>query len=352
MKGSGRPTIRSVAERAGVSRAAVSKVLRNQYGVSAALRARVEDAVRELNYRPLASARALRGRGHAIGVLMAEIANPFFPQIIDGVAQALDGTDYQTFLGIGHFQEVRQERMVEMMIDRQMDGLIVIAPSMSVDTLQKFVSEIPVVVVGYSRPDATGFDTINNEDHFGAGLVVRHFYELGHRNIALLTTDGPQREENVAEVRAAGYAGAMRELGIEGRIRICRAARYSPAVPPAVLELLAKESRPTAVFAVSDGYAVHLYNAADKLGIAIPSDLAIAGYDDSWMCSVAPLSLTSVRQSGTMLGTKAVQLLMERIAGRTQAVHLQLPPKLIVRSSSGGRVRVRNDRTQRAAPRQ
>src|ERR1700686_83702 len=113
MKGSGRPTIGSVAERAGVSRAAVSKVLRNQYGVSAALRARVEEAVRELNYRPLASARALRGRGHAIGILMAEIANPFFPQIIDGVAQALDSTDYQTFLGVGHFQEVRQERMVE-----------------------------------------------------------------------------------------------------------------------------------------------------------------------------------------------------------------------------------------------
>jgi LacI family transcriptional regulator len=350
MKGSSRPTIRSVAERAGVSRAAVSKVLRDQYGVSAALRARVEEAVRELNYRPLASARALRGRGHAIGILMAEIANPFFPQIIDGVAQALDSTDYQTFLGIGHFQEVQQERMVEMMIDRQMDGLIMIAPSMSVDTLQRFVSEIPVVVVGYSRPDATGFDTINNEDHAGARLVVRHFYQLGHRNIALLSSDGPHRDENVAEVRTAGYTEAMRDLGLQGQIRICRVARYSPTVPAAVLELLTAEPHPTAVFAVSDGYAVHLYNAADKLGIAIPADLAIAGYDDSWICSTAPMSLTSVRQPGTILGTKAVQLLMERIAGRAQAVHVQLPPKLIVRRSSGQRVPM--GRTRRAAQKQ
>ena len=107
------------------------------------------------------------------------------------------------------------------------------------------------------------------------GLICR-----GHRTIALLSSDGPHREENVAEVRAAGYAEAMRDLGLESQIRICRAPRYSPTVPAAVLELLAAESRPTAVFAVSDGYAVHLYNAAGELGIAIPGDLAIAGYDE------------------------------------------------------------------------
>ena len=82
----------------------------------------------------------------------------------------------------------------------------------------------------------------------------------------------------------------------------------------------------------------------------IPGDLAIAGYDNSWICSVAPLSLTSVQQSGLMLGTKAVQLLMERMAGRKHAVHLQLPPKLIVRRSSGGRVRFGIERKRPSAP--
>ena len=76
--------------------------------------------------------------------------------------------------------------MVEKMIDRQMDGLIMIAPSMSIDVNQKFVNDIPVVVIGYSRPDATGFDSINSEDTLGAALVVRHFYELGHLDIALI----------------------------------------------------------------------------------------------------------------------------------------------------------------------
>ena len=306
--------------------------------------------MRELQYRPLASARALRGRGHAIGILMAEIANPFFPEILDGVAQALDKTDYQTFLGIGHSQEVQQERMVETMIDRQMDGLIMIAPSMSVDVLQKFVNDIPVVVIGYSRPDATGFDSINSEDTLGAALVVRHFYELGHRDIALVAHSPAGGDEQVGVGRMKGYVDAMVDLGLEDRIRICRASLSSPALPPSILELLGAKSRPTAAFAQSDGFAVHLFNAADKLDIAIPGDLAIAGYDDLWICSVAPLSLTSVQQSGLMLGIKAVQLLMERIAGRKHAVHLQLPPKLIVRRSSGGPVRFGNQRKRVSGP--
>jgi DNA-binding LacI/PurR family transcriptional regulator len=105
--------------------------------VSQSLRARVEAAVRDLNYRPLASARALRGRGQAIGILMQEIANPFFPEILEGVAQALAPEEYQTFLGIGHFQEAQQDRMVETMLDRQMDGLILVAPSMPIEAIQR-----------------------------------------------------------------------------------------------------------------------------------------------------------------------------------------------------------------------
>ena len=270
MKGISRPTIRSVAERAGVSRATISKVLRNQYGVSAALRARVEEAVRELNYRPLASARALRGRGHAIGILMAEISNPFFPQIIDSMAQALDNTDYQTFLGIGHFQEVRQH-VVEMMIDRQMDRLIMIAPSMSVDTLQKFVNEIPVVVVGYSRPDAMGFDTINNEDHAGARLVIRRFTNSDTETSRCYPAmDRIERRTwprfaLLAIPRPCVTWGSRPDPYLRSGTLFADGAGCRSGTPR-------RKVSPSG-FAVSDGYAVHLYNAADELGIAMPATL-------------------------------------------------------------------------------
>src|SRR5580704_2693700 len=126
-----RITIADVARHAGVSTAAVSKVLRNAYGVSADMNERVQSAIAELGYRPHAAARGMRGRSFTIGLLLDTIRNPFFGDFLDGVTDALAKTDFQVLVGSAGFSAESQSRVADAMIDRAMDGLILIAPSMS-----------------------------------------------------------------------------------------------------------------------------------------------------------------------------------------------------------------------------
>ena len=126
--GSKRSTIREVAQDAQVSVATVSKVLRNAYGVSDAVRARVEESMRRLSYRPLAAARAMRGRSYTLGVIFSDIRNPFFADVLEGIQAQLGGTPYQVLLGLSQSDAVVEASVIESMIDRQIDGLIFVAP--------------------------------------------------------------------------------------------------------------------------------------------------------------------------------------------------------------------------------
>lgn len=143
-----RVTIVDVARHAQVSTTAVSKVLRNAYGASPEMRAKVRRAIEELGYRPLAAARGLRGQTYTIGVMLPDIRNPFFPEILDGVTGCLEATDYQVLLGPGCNGEKEEARVTEAMIDRGMDGLILVAPVSPRAHLEQVAAVVPTVVVG------------------------------------------------------------------------------------------------------------------------------------------------------------------------------------------------------------
>ena len=160
----GRVTIRNVAEDAGVSVAAVSKVLRDAYGVSAALRAKVEASMKKLGYRPHAAARGMRGQTYTLGVLLPDLRNPFFADIMAGVDEALQRTQYQPLLGVGESAPTTERALVDAMIDRQMDGLILIAPRIALGELEKIADFTPTVAIGLHFPQAPKFDTVNNDD--------------------------------------------------------------------------------------------------------------------------------------------------------------------------------------------
>src|SRR5690606_4969768 len=202
----GRVTIRTVAEHAGVSVAAVSKVLREAYGVSEQLRARVRASMDELGYRPLAAARAMRGQTYTLGLLLPDLVNPFFADIMAGVNTALERTQYQPLLGVSLSVSQAEQALVEAMIDRQMDGLIIIGPRMPFAVIESMAERTPVVLVACHLADATGFDTVNDDDRLGAELVVRHLLEGGYRNIAMLSLELQQPEEAIVTVqREHGY---------------------------------------------------------------------------------------------------------------------------------------------------
>src|ERR1041385_8105584 len=143
-----RVTIVDVARHANVSTTAVSKVLRNAYGASPTMRAKVRKAIDELGYRPSAAARGMRGQTYTVGVMLPNIRNPFFPEILDGLTDWLRDTDYQVLLGPGCNGEDAEARITEAMIDRSMDGLVLIAPISPRSHLERIASVVPTVVVG------------------------------------------------------------------------------------------------------------------------------------------------------------------------------------------------------------
>jgi LacI family transcriptional regulator len=332
-----RVTIIDVAHRANVSTAAVSKVLRNAYGVSPAMHERVRQAITELGYRPHAAARGMRGRTYTIGVLIPDVRNPFFPEIIEGVAAELDGTDYQVLLGPGGSEPSSQARITDAMIDRRMDGLILIAPVMPRRQLEATARTVPTVVIG-RHGRSTAYDVVLDDDLMGAGLVVDHLADLGHRRIAHIEhrDAGPGIPTTMPQtVRAEGYRLAMRRRGLADGIDVVASTYSEEGGYAAARELLARPQRPTAIFAGADAAAIGVVNAAYEAGLRIPQDISLAGYDNTTIAALRPISLTSVDQDGHLMGTNAARLLLERIQSRRdRSVLVSLSPTLVPRRST------------------
>ncbi len=332
---SGRVTIQTVAKDAGVSTAAVSKVLRDAYGVSAALRAKVEASVARLRYRPSAAARGMRGQTYTLGLLLPDIHNPFFSDIMAGVNEALVRTQYQALLGVGQSAESLEHALVDAMIDRQMDGLILISPRMPTAELVAIAERVPTTMIGIHAREVTAFDTVNNDDVEGAKMVVRHLQEGGYRNIAFLSLDLPRDQGGSPMAhREHGYREAMGELGMTRRIKVILAEQTPRDVQHAVRQVLTSRGRPDAIFCWTDFIALEVLSVAKELGLSVPNDLAVVGYDNTSYCDLAQNALTSIDQSGQVLGLQAARLLIERIKGRTASEHFVVTPRLVARGSS------------------
>ncbi|MFC9504171.1 LacI family DNA-binding transcriptional regulator [Streptomyces sp. NPDC057002] len=333
-----RVTIIDVARHAQVSTTAVSKVLRNAYGASPEMRAKVRRAIDELGYRPLAAARGLRGQTYTIGVMLPDIRNPFFPEILDGITGRLADTDYQVFLGPGGCNDEKTEaRVTEAMIDRGMDGVVLIAPVSSRARLERVASAVPTVVVG-RHGHSPVYDTVTDDDVAGASMLVRHLVGLGHRRIAHIEhheTDRTRIEEMPNAQRAEGYRRAMRALGLGEEIDVVSTSYTQQGGYEGARQLLARPHRPTAVFAGADVVAMGVLEAFAEAGVSAPGDISVAGYDNTTFASFGPISLTSVDQAGREIGDNAARLLLERIADRGKSsVQVKLAPSLMPRRTT------------------
>lgn len=326
-----RATIRQVAENAGVSVSAVSKVLRDAYGVSASLRARVEASIRELNYRPLAAARGMRGRTYTLGFVLPDIRNPFFAEILDGVTSALVATRYQVIVGVRE-PAATEEAVIEAMIDRQVDGIILVGTILPETVLEALASRLPLVAIGLHAPTCQSLDTVNTDDQLGAALVVRHLVANGFSATAMLSLD--LAGATIVAERELGYQREMLKCGLAEHINIVRVGSAKAQIASGATRLLDAPEPPAALFCWSDFVAVEVLSIAKEVGLSVPNDVAIVGYDNSPVCALAQNGLTSVDQSGHLLGNSSMKLLLERVEGRVSAKHIILQPQLIARASS------------------
>ena len=321
-------TIEDVAAAAGVSRAAVSKVLRNAYGVSDAMRQRVTEAMIDLNYRPKIAARAMRGRTYTIGIEVPDLSNQFFTRIVQGATAALDGTPYQLIIAPAESGSREGRRALEALVDRQVDGVIAVSPRVDEAALEVIASSVPVVMFGrYDTSDR--YDVIAGDDITGARAALNHLFDLGHRRIVHLTLpESDDHEPFPHGVRLREYYAAMAGAGCHATV--WRSDGGQAAAYDVVRPEIAPGTSATAIFAAHDELAFGALRAVADAS----AGLSVVGFDDVPMASHPAMGLTSVHQPGERMGARAVELLLERVAGRTEAVHEWFPVELKVRTST------------------
>ena len=326
-----RVTIKDVALATDLSPAAVSYALRGVQ-TSPETQERVRNAAQELGYTGNAVARALaQGRTGLVGVLAASLQDLGEQRFVESVGQALEAAGLNMLLIDSAGDPERERMLARQLADQLVDGLIVSPLDPSNPVWEDIASELPVVSVGDALAGPTVGEVIF-DNVAGVSMVLEHLHSLGHRRIAVLTPGRPSTPSRPAERRVLEVAGA---LGLQATTVNSR--HSIEAATDTALVLLSRAPRPTAVFCLSDSIACGVYAAAHRLGLSIPGDLSVAGYDDHPIALVVSPALTTVAWGMTDVAVHASELLAAAVSGDPRegpAAQVAVTPRLVARAST------------------
>ena len=326
-----RITIRDVAEQAGVSVATVSKVINQRYGVAADTTTRVQAVISELGYEASLVAQSLRNhRTNVIGILVADL-EPFSTELLKGAADAIRGSGFELVVysagGRTGDMEGWERRYLSRLSGTLVDGAVLVTP-----TVVDVQYGAPVVAVD-PHTGPLGFPTVDADSLRGARLATEHLLGLGHRRIAMLA-GRPDLES--AKLREQGYREALAAAGVPFDDSLVRVGGYEADMSRhAAHELLAGPGRPSAVFAANDVSAIATIEVALSLGLRVPGDVSVVGFDNIPESALCTPPLTTVNQPIRTMGERAVELLIGLIRDQpVERTHLTLATELVVRGST------------------
>lgn len=334
---SGPTTIRTVAERAGVSTATVSRVLAGIGNPRPDTAAAVMRAVTELGYRPSGVARSLRmRRTRTLGLIITDIENPFFPELVVAADSAARSRNYSIILGSAAYDENRAMHYLDLMVDRRVDGLIIASSQVSNESWH-WLERSPVpVVVANAEPGGLGVTVITSDNAGGSRLAVEHLLGLGHRRLGYIRG----HEGFTADVpRFEGFRAACADAGLAASdVVVLRGDGQFEGGEHAMAELLAQGSPVTGVICYNDVTAIGAMRAIRTAGLHVPRDISVVGCDDIAAASWVTPALTTVAQQKAEMGRLAVEYLamaldMDGQTGETATI--RIPMILRVRESSG-----------------
>ncbi|HEX7496209.1 MAG TPA: LacI family DNA-binding transcriptional regulator [Candidatus Limnocylindrales bacterium] len=338
-------TMQDIADAIGVSQSTVSRVLAGAempVPISPATRQQVLDMARQMHYRPNPLARGLRGaRTMLLGVIVREITDPFFAGAIDAISVEASRHGYNVVLGHAHGRTDEAIALRAVLETRHCDAILLVGDTSDQPLLLEDLHEANITVVGMWQGSAAlpGISTVNVDNRLGIRRLIDHLIGLGHRSFGFIggsfSFAGGRPLGDIRE-RKLAFLESLSEHGIEARPEYCRDAKNNFAGGVSEFEaLMALPSPPTAVLASTDVLAIGALRAAHRLGLSVPEDVSVVGFDDLPLAEHTTPPLTTVRHPISEMAAVAVQAAIGEVSGRSSPIVECLEPTLIVRESSG-----------------
>jgi LacI family transcriptional regulator len=326
--------IHAVATFADVSIATVSRTINHVPTVNPKMAKRVWEAIRELNYFPNTQARALvSGRSRLLGLIVSEITNPFFPELIQGFEDIAVENGYEVLVSSTNYDPDRMSVCIRRMIERQADGVAVMTFGIEEPLLEQLAERnIPLVFVDIG-PERPGISVLKVNYHQGIRQAVQHLAALGHRDIAFVT--GPPRLHS-AQSRLAAFQKTLQECSIQATPEwIVEGDHTMEGGMAAAERLLSNKTIPTAIMCSNDMSAIGVLHKLHRDGFRVPDDISLIGFDDIHLTEVMIPPLTSVQMSRLDLARAAVSALRAHIEGTSPKREYCIDTRLVVRESTG-----------------
>lgn len=310
------PTILDVASQAGVSKSTVSNVIRGEVGVSQETKRRVESAIKQLGYRPNFLARQLvQQRTNILGVVVGDLANPFYAEMAKSVERHAATRGYTAMFCNTEGDSASELAGIEMLLAQRVAGIVFMAFSGDSRTMRETLQHrVPAVFLACHEDWG---DVVAADDELGGRLATRHLLDSGHRRLAFLSI--PELADSSDQAR---FVGCLKEVESAGAS--VRRISWSPPGDDVVMDgsrsdlrdVFSGDDRITGVFASNDVAAVDLMEFADRVGLHVPEDVSVVGFDDVPIAGLARIALTTVAQPRDQLALKGIETIIERIEGR------------------------------------